>query len=421
MEQRRDPRSVVTPDAFSVSSSLVGLPLARPRTRLAAILVDLVLIAIVSQLGWTLLGVFAAIYFFRMATRRSAKSVFTRAAQYSMGCVGAFILGTTIISATGFLQALFRDGGESAVVNLNAPGVDVDRAALGDLLGGVGLTLELQGVTDEDEAFEAASEVARLFAQTDAADAETLRELLDELVVPREPEYDRSSLIDRVVAATYPIEEPEEVDLTEEELALPLPDALERYAEIRRRNESGEITSEELATGQALGRQIRNELSGDSIAALQATIESLAEEVEEAEQDAADAEQAAAEASERRGFFAWIIDSADELGLGFGWGALYFSALLAWTNGVTPGKRLFRLRVVRLNGEPMTWFMAFERSGGYAAGFATGLLGFAHMLWDPNRMGIHDKIAETVVIKDGAPKVPGTWDTPADDPPAPAA
>ena len=146
------------------------------------------------------------------------------------------------------------------------------------------------------------------------------------------------------------------------------------------------------------------------IATLRAEIADLEEDVEDAEEDLAEARLAAAAASERRGFFAWIYDTADELGLAFGWGALYFSAILAFTNGLTPGKRLFKIRVVRLNGEPMSWFMAFERSGGYAAGFATGLLGFAHMLWDPNRMGIHDKIAETVVIKDGAPKVPGPWD-----------
>ncbi len=41
----------------------------------------------------------------------------------------------------------------------------------------------------------------------------------------------------------------------------------------------------------------------------------------------------------------------------------------------------------------------FGRYGGYGAGFATGLLGFLQVYWDPNRQAIQDKISATVVIK----------------------
>ena len=43
---------------------------------------------------------------------------------------------------------------------------------------------------------------------------------------------------------------------------------------------------------------------------------------------------------------------------------------------------------------------SFSRFGGYAAGLATGLLGFLQILWDPNRQGIQDQIAGTVVIRE---------------------
>ena len=56
-------------------------------------------------------------------------------------------------------------------------------------------------------------------------------------------------------------------------------------------------------------------------------------------------------------------------------------------------------QVVRLNGQPITLWVAFERLGGYAAGVATGLLGFFQIFWDPNRQGIHDRIAGTAVIR----------------------
>ncbi|CAN5914743.1 hypothetical protein BH11PSE8_BH11PSE8_19620 [soil metagenome] len=86
------------------------------------------------------------------------------------------------------------------------------------------------------------------------------------------------------------------------------------------------------------------------------------------------------------------------LGVGFGWAAVYFSLLPAWWNGQTVGKRLFSLRVVELTGKPMTVLRCLKRYGGYAAGMATGLLGFAQVFWDSNRQAIQDKTAHTVVI-----------------------
>ncbi|CAN5120211.1 hypothetical protein BH11PSE9_BH11PSE9_08110 [soil metagenome] len=86
------------------------------------------------------------------------------------------------------------------------------------------------------------------------------------------------------------------------------------------------------------------------------------------------------------------------LGVGFGWAVVYFSLLPAWWNGQTLGKRLFSLRVVELTGKPMTVLRCLKRYGGYAAGMATGLLGFAQVFWDSNRQAIQDKTAHTVVI-----------------------
>ena len=83
---------------------------------------------------------------------------------------------------------------------------------------------------------------------------------------------------------------------------------------------------------------------------------------------------------------------------------MYLTLFLVLWDGRTPGKKALGLRVVRLNGEPLSLFLSLERAGGYAAGLATGLLGFAQVLWDPNRQAIHDKIAETVVIRENVPK-----------------
>jgi uncharacterized RDD family membrane protein YckC len=91
----------------------------------------------------------------------------------------------------------------------------------------------------------------------------------------------------------------------------------------------------------------------------------------------------------------------DEVGIGLGWAALYFTFFPVVWRGRTPGKRLLRIRVIRLDGKPIGWWNAFNRFGGYAASVFTGLLGFLEMFWDHNRMALHDRIASTVVVQEG--------------------
>ncbi len=86
------------------------------------------------------------------------------------------------------------------------------------------------------------------------------------------------------------------------------------------------------------------------------------------------------------------------LGLTFGWAGVYFTLFTSWFGGRTPGKLVFGTRVMRLDGRALTAMDAFTRNGGYAAGLATGMIGFLRLLWDPNRQAIQDKIAGTVVV-----------------------
>ena len=62
------------------------------------------------------------------------------------------------------------------------------------------------------------------------------------------------------------------------------------------------------------------------------------------------------------------------------------------------GKRLLGLRIVELSGKPLTALRCLKRYGGYAAGLATGGIGLAQLLWDPNRQALQDRTAHTVVI-----------------------
>jgi hypothetical protein len=95
----------------------------------------------------------------------------------------------------------------------------------------------------------------------------------------------------------------------------------------------------------------------------------------------------------------WGKGIIQDLGLGFGWAAVYFTLFSLLWRGQTPGKKLCNTRVVALSGEPLGLLDCFGRYGGYGAGFATGLLGFLQVYWDPNRQAIQDKISATVVIQ----------------------
>ena len=269
-----DPKSIVTPDAFSVTPELLGTPLATPHRRFAAMAVDLVLIAFLQLLGWRVLGGLVGLAFFRMATRRADGTPVTRARKAGLGCAGAMVL-MVAVGAT-FIPSLVR-------MAVAPEGDSPFRFQLGQ---------------------------------------------------------------DTTLFGVPPVD-PGAVDL--------------------------------------------------------AGVIDLAEALEEREERIRDLEEQLEDIDSRSTLFMWIRDVADEAGLVFGWGTVYMTLFLALWGGRTPGKKLAGLRVVRLNGEPLGLLMSLERAGGYAAGFATGLLGFARVWWDPNRQGIHDKIAETVVIREGSP------------------
>ncbi len=88
----------------------------------------------------------------------------------------------------------------------------------------------------------------------------------------------------------------------------------------------------------------------------------------------------------------------DDLGLGFGWATFYFTVFISVGRGQTIGKKLLGIKVLQLDGTPLSLWDSFGRYGGYGAGLATGLLGFLQIYWDPNKQAIHDQISATVVI-----------------------
>jgi uncharacterized RDD family membrane protein YckC len=80
-------------------------------------------------------------------------------------------------------------------------------------------------------------------------------------------------------------------------------------------------------------------------------------------------------------------------------GLLYFTLFTWRSNGQTPGKRMLRIRVVKLNGTRISLWNSLERFSGYSASASLLLLGFFQYYWDRNAQTTHDKITETIVIQ----------------------
>ena len=83
---------------------------------------------------------------------------------------------------------------------------------------------------------------------------------------------------------------------------------------------------------------------------------------------------------------------------------IYFALITYFTNGKTIGKWIMRIRIVSLYHHRISFWHCVERALGYAASTLEVGLGFLQIFWNPNRMCLHDRIAETIVIKEGKKK-----------------
>ncbi|HEX8276088.1 MAG TPA: RDD family protein [Longimicrobiaceae bacterium] len=377
-----DPRSIITPDAFSVAPHLLGLPLATPRRRLAAMAVDLVVVAFLVNVGGAVLfGLALAWVFFRVAARKGPRVV-PRPVR-----VGAAVLGALVLFGAG--SALWdevadrmrgeaksdAEGNREAARALQVASsvVGTDGQAGKALRVGAEL-IALRVSETEKEAFTHASAYAAGMKAVGRPDAEIRQELADAAA---------DTDADAVKAAVRRVLAGEGGAVA----AAPSPDSLARaYA--------AALEAGDTAASRALRPQLLGVLAADTLDVLRAELAGL-----RAENSRLD--DALEEERETIGILGWLGKVADELGLGFGWTGLYFTAFLTLWRGQTPGKRLLGIRVVRLSGAPIGWWAAFERFGGYAASIFTGLLGFLQVTWDRNRMALHDKITETVVVREG--------------------
>lgn len=77
---------------------------------------------------------------------------------------------------------------------------------------------------------------------------------------------------------------------------------------------------------------------------------------------------------------------------------LYQTLFVGW-RGQTPGKILFRLKIIRTNGAEVGYGRAFVRWLGRILSFLLFGMGFLMIAFTKEKQGLHDKIAKTSVVR----------------------
>jgi uncharacterized RDD family membrane protein YckC len=314
-------RDVITPYAFKVDHTLLGIPLATPIKRALAMIIDVILIFMAAKLSATLIAFVAAMAFYKGTAQQylPKMSPFWRRALKLFAASFLFVSSLTVLSlAIDFFE------GDSAI-----QGIQIEEAE------------------GKDELSEHDKSIIRTYlAQTD--NDKNCNEIC------------QSAASANLVAQLPELAEIEDAESTQFTRSL-----LHLMAIADEDSNAAEDSKNTDLVPVSIASEATNESSTTPVTSI----------------------------------LQWGKGIIQDLGLGFGWAAVYFTLFSLLWRGQTPGKKVCNIRVVSLSGEPLGMLDCFGRYGGYGAGFATGLLGFLQVYWDPNRQAIQDKISATVVIQ----------------------
>jgi len=95
----------------------------------------------------------------------------------------------------------------------------------------------------------------------------------------------------------------------------------------------------------------------------------------------------------------WVDGTGSQLLLRVLIGAVYNVGFWVANDGATPGKMVMGMKIVMVNGEPIGVGPAFLRWIGYYISFLTLGIGYLMIAFTPQKRGLQDYIAGTVVIK----------------------
>ncbi len=360
-------RSILTPFAFKLDKSLFGLPLAMPLRRGVAMAIDLVLVALLSATSSELLAFVIAIVLIRYGTKQylpaesGGEGRKRRMLLRWLGMLVAFILLLNILS--------------NVLPMLSPPEEDTE---VGELDGVASFDAMEMGVEDSIALGLITYSTIAEIEGSDCASLdcwrETLRRPVAEIFMTNLPREEATDLAWQFVEAT-------QLDADDQQVLIEslLPPNESEAAMVEAPRNIAESTDADDASG------VEFALNSDGVDVSQTPDDENLDVLPE-------------QRSTSYSITQYIRGIIEDLGLGFGWAAFYFTMLTSVWHGQTVGKKLTRIRVVQLNGTPIGLWDSFSRYGGYGAGLATGLLGFLQIYWDPNRQAMHDKISATIVV-----------------------
>lgn len=345
---KHDPKQIVTPFAFEVSPDLLGLPLATPRRRLIALFIDLIFASILTYLGSFFLATVSTILFFWLAIKNKSSSFWKNMVRFGTALfVSIFVFAITFYFTKKDSEN--DDTTSSTIVTLNDVELAIDTSVSVDWRS---VSKQLGELSSNDSI----SSIEKINNYSKSLDSKLPGNSVKSGIYPDE--------------IFTPIFNSNVVD----------------FATALRANDTLAFDS--------LRTKIIPLLAFNELSEKEASIDELKKRVEILD----DENTELTEEINHPSFLRNLEAAAEDFGLSIGWIGIYFILCTALFKGQTFGKRILSLKVVRLNNKPIGLLYSFERFGGYAAGLATGLLGFAQIYWDSNRQGIHDKIASTVVL-----------------------
>ena len=364
-------RKVLTPFAFNIDHSLFGITLAAPWRRGLALAIDLLFIALLSDTPGEVLAIVMAITFYRLGNKKRAEQmgqIRGRKKRGLMRLIGAliifFILADTLPEV---IKQISTKEKQAIVPNSNDErGLKGEKITVKESLAFTGLILASRtkmSQSDCDDLICWQDELSPLiqgFSKLNLSENEA-RDSLGEML--------------------------KETGLTVVEQKVLFEKLLTSY----QKSKKSVFSTENVASSKNEGSVVQDfELKG-KYPQENVIVANQKDAVNKVKRDSN-------EPVAIYSLMKWTEGIIEDLGLGFGWAAFYFTVFTAVWKGQTPGKKVLGIQVLQLDGTPLSLWDSFGRYGGYGAGIATGLLGFMQIYWDPNRQAIHDKISATIVI-----------------------
>ncbi len=361
----KDPKTMVTPHAFTIADTVLYTPLAAPLKRALAMLIDGLLITVLAeQMDWMFVLLVVGIIYIEKRSHQLGRIL-------KWGLYAAMLAFMLLTTADNLLNV----NGSSNTDNEQAvEGSALGKQILTSLPAIISLSLCDNYTCGKTQVQSLREVIENASASKGMTETERREIVLHAIANSSLSAADSEKLQTEVLDGTlWPVIAPQ--------AELP---TLDTQSESKSTQAIG--TSEPTAPAQGL---VANTAKVTETTDTTKKVPSPSTRVKSTDDE---------EESTTHSVIAWVKGFMSDMGLGFGWAAFYFTVFTARFDGQTLGKKMLGIRVIQLDGAKISLWAAFGRYGGYAAGFTTGLLGFMQIFWDANRQGIQDKISSTVVI-----------------------